>query len=87
MLKAKWVLSIGGIAVLVAIGLLWLTGTLSFQREPPSVQPSTTKPVPPEFATGETLFKTPLLRMPWASSHWHRPGAIVSLEGLRTEPS
>jgi mono/diheme cytochrome c family protein len=58
MLQAKWVLSIGGIAVLVAIGLLWLTGTLSFQREPPSVQPFTGKSVPPEFATGETLFNT-----------------------------
>jgi mono/diheme cytochrome c family protein len=57
MLRARWVLSIGGIAVLVAIGLLWLTGTLSFQREPPSVQPFTSKPVPAELATGETLFK------------------------------
>ena len=56
MLKAKWVLSLGGIAVLVAIGVLWLTGTLSSQREAPSVSPSTGKPVAPEFATGETLF-------------------------------
>jgi mono/diheme cytochrome c family protein len=57
MLKPKWVLSIGGIAILVATGLLWFTGNLSFQREAPSVQPPTSKPVPPEFATGETLFE------------------------------
>jgi mono/diheme cytochrome c family protein len=57
MLKPKWALSIGGIVVLVTIGLLWLTGTLSFQREPPSVQLSTSKPVPRELATGETLFR------------------------------
>jgi hypothetical protein len=57
MLKGKWVLSLGGIGVLVGISLLWLTGTLSFQRELPSVQPLTSKPVPAELATGETLFK------------------------------
>jgi mono/diheme cytochrome c family protein len=56
MLQAKWLLSIGGIAVLGAIGILGLTGSLSFQREAPSVQPST--PVPPEFIIGETLFNT-----------------------------
>jgi len=58
MLKAKWLVPVSGIAVLGAIGLLWLTGTLSFQRESPSGQPSTSQPVPPEFATGEALFNT-----------------------------
>jgi mono/diheme cytochrome c family protein len=58
MLKAKGVLFVGGIAVLVAIGLLWLTGTLSSQRETPVVSPSTGKLAPPEFAMGETLFNT-----------------------------
>jgi mono/diheme cytochrome c family protein len=57
MLKAKWVLSLGGIGVLVAIGLLWLTGALSFQRQTPPGQPFTSKPVPAELATGETLYR------------------------------
>jgi hypothetical protein len=54
--QRKWLLSIGGIAVLGTMGILWLAGTLSSPRETPSVQPSTSTPVPPEFATGETLF-------------------------------
>lgn len=74
MLKVKWMLSIGGIAFLVAIGLLWLTGTLSFQREPPSVPPSTSKPVPPEFVIGETLFNT-------HCSVCHGPAAIGTDQG------
>jgi mono/diheme cytochrome c family protein len=74
MLKAKWVLSISGIVVLVTIGLLWLTGTLSFQRETPSGQPFTSKPIPPEFATGEILFKL-------HCSICHGPSAIGTDQG------
>jgi mono/diheme cytochrome c family protein len=58
MLKATWVLCIGGIVVLAAIGLLWLTGPLRSQPETPSVLPATGKLAPPAFATGETLFAT-----------------------------
>jgi mono/diheme cytochrome c family protein len=58
MLKAKWLLSIGGIVSLGAICLLWLSGTLGLQRQPPLVQPSTSKSVPLEFAPGEALFNT-----------------------------
>lgn len=58
MLKVKWVLSIGGIVGLGAIGLLWLTGTLRLERESPSIQPSIGTAVPLEVATGQVLFNT-----------------------------
>ena len=74
MLKAKWLVPIGGLAVLGAIGFLWLTGTLSFQREAPSVSPSTGKPVPPEFTMGETLFNT-------HCSVCHGPSAVGTQQG------
>jgi mono/diheme cytochrome c family protein len=57
-LKAKWLLSIGGIVGLGVLGLLWLTGTLRLERESPSVQPSTPTAVPLEVATGQALFNT-----------------------------
>jgi len=57
-LKVKWVLSIGGIVGLGAIGLLWLTGTLRLERESPSIQPSIGTAVPLEVATGQVLFNT-----------------------------
>jgi mono/diheme cytochrome c family protein len=74
MLKAKWLVPIGGMAVLVAIGLLWLTGILSSQREAPSAQLSISKPVPPEFAMGVTLFNT-------HCSVCHGPSAIGTDQG------
>ena len=58
MLKAKWLMSIGGIVGLGAISLLWFTGTLWFEPESPSVQPSIETAVPLEFATGQALFIT-----------------------------
>jgi mono/diheme cytochrome c family protein len=73
-MKAKWLVPIGGIAVLGAIGSLWLTGTLSLQRKPPSVQLSTRKPVPPEFATGEALFNS-------HCSACHGPSAVGTQQG------
>jgi mono/diheme cytochrome c family protein len=74
MLRAKWLLSIGGIAILGAIGLLWLTGTLTSQRQTPSVQPSTSQPVPPQFATGEALFNT-------HCAACHGPSAVGTNQG------
>jgi mono/diheme cytochrome c family protein len=74
MLKAKWLVPIGGMAVLGAIGFLWLTGTLSFQRESPSIQPSASTPVPPEFATGVALFNT-------HCSVCHGPSAVGTQQG------
>jgi mono/diheme cytochrome c family protein len=58
MSKTKWVLSIGAIVVLVAVGLLWLAGTPRFERAAPAASPSVGTPVPPEFVTAETLFNT-----------------------------
>jgi len=57
-LKPKWMLSIGGIVGLGALGLLWLTGTLHHEPESSSPQPSTAVPVPLEVATGQALFTT-----------------------------
>jgi mono/diheme cytochrome c family protein len=57
-LKAKWMLSIGGIVGLGVLGLLWLTGTLRLERQSPSVQPSTGTSVPLEVTTGQALFNT-----------------------------
>jgi mono/diheme cytochrome c family protein len=57
-LKAKWMLSIGGIVGLGVLGLLWLTGTLHLEPESPSVQPLTSPSVPLEVATGQALFTT-----------------------------
>jgi mono/diheme cytochrome c family protein len=74
MLKAKWLVPIGGMAVLVAIILLWLTGTLSSQRESPSAQLSTSQPVPPEFAIGADLFNT-------HCSVCHGPSAVGTDQG------
>jgi mono/diheme cytochrome c family protein len=57
MRKAKWLLPIGGIAVLGAIGLLWFTGLLSDQHdEVPASSSPTYSPVPAEFAAGDALF-------------------------------
>ena len=58
MLQTKWLLCIGGIIGLGALGLLWLTGILRSQRELPSVQPSPSTSVPLEFATGQALYNT-----------------------------
>jgi mono/diheme cytochrome c family protein len=58
MRKAKWLLPIGGISTLGALGLLWFTGILSHQHESPALQSSTRTPVPLEFAIGEALFHT-----------------------------
>jgi mono/diheme cytochrome c family protein len=74
MLKAKWLVPIGGMAVLGAIGFLWLIGTLSFQRESPSAQLSTSQPVPPEFAIGAALFNT-------HCSVCHGPSAVGTDQG------
>ena len=58
MRRAKWLLPIGGIAVLGALGLLWFTGRLSHQQEVPALPSSTCIPVPAEFAAGDALFHT-----------------------------
>ena len=58
MRKAKWLLPIGGMAALGAIGLLWFMGALGHQHESSAVRPSPRKPVPPEFVAGEALFHT-----------------------------
>jgi mono/diheme cytochrome c family protein len=56
MRQGKWLLAIGGIAVLGMMAGLWLAGALRAQRGTPAVQSPTSTPVPSAFATGETLF-------------------------------
>jgi mono/diheme cytochrome c family protein len=56
MRKARWMVAIGGTAVLVAIGIVWLAGMLRSQSEPPAVPPFTSKATPQTYAAGETLF-------------------------------
>jgi mono/diheme cytochrome c family protein len=74
MWKAKWLLPIGGISVLGAIGLLWFTGLLSHQHEAPALPSSTTMPVPPEFATGDALFHA-------HCAGCHGPSAVGTAQG------
>jgi mono/diheme cytochrome c family protein len=56
MLQAKGKLAIGGAVVLLAIGVLWLTGTLRSQSEAPGTFPSIGETVPQEYAVGASLF-------------------------------
>ena len=56
MLKAKWLISLLGAAVLLLVGILWLAGTLSLQGDTPSARLATSLIVPDEFKTGEALF-------------------------------
>jgi mono/diheme cytochrome c family protein len=55
--QAKWMLSIAGVAMLLAIGILWFTGVLKPQHQAPQTLSSTHKPVPEVFAAGESLFQ------------------------------
>jgi mono/diheme cytochrome c family protein len=74
MRKAKWLLPIGGLAALGAIGFLWFTGVLSRQHASPTVQPSTTRQVPHEFATGDALFHA-------HCAACHGPAAVGTAQG------
>jgi mono/diheme cytochrome c family protein len=74
MRRAKWLLPIGGIVVLGTIGCLWFTGVLSRQHASPTVQPSTGRQVPPEFATGQALFQT-------HCAACHGPSAVGTAQG------
>jgi mono/diheme cytochrome c family protein len=56
LLTAKWMLPIGALAVLLAIGTLWFSGVLRSQGQTPPISPSASKPVPEVFATGESLY-------------------------------
>ena len=58
MLKGKWLVPIGGLVILGAIGLWWLIGHFAHQHESTTVRPSTGTPLPPELSTGEALFHT-----------------------------
>ena len=74
MRNADRLLRIGAIAALGAIGVLWFTGLLGHQREPPAVQPSTGKPAPMEYTTGEALYTT-------HCAMCHGPSAIGTEQG------
>jgi cytochrome c len=58
MLKVKWMLPIVGAAVLLLLGILWLTGTLGLPGDNLSARLATNIVVPGEFKTGEAGFNT-----------------------------
>lgn len=74
MRKGKRLLPIGGISVLGALGFLWFTGLLSHQHEAPTLQSSTSMPVPAEFATGDALFHN-------HCAGCHGPSAVGTAQG------
>jgi mono/diheme cytochrome c family protein len=55
-LKAKWMLFGGAMAILLALGILWFTGGLRSQSQTSGTSPSTRKPVPEVFVAGESLY-------------------------------
>ena len=87
MRRAKWLLPIGGIAVLGTIGLLWFTGLLSDQHEVPALLVLHPYAGAGGICRGGCPVSYPLRWMPWTIGCWHSAGAIVALKGLCPEPS